>query len=383
MREQNHRPTEELGNDAPVALFTDTYFEVNGVAKTFRKMTDEFAKRELPLHIFTYGERFEVQDRGSVKIFSFNHQLATNYYEHLEWELFKDPRVSRTFRAQMAQQPYRAVHIATPGSMGLSGRNLASKHGVPLVGSYHTHLADYTALRARPVRGILRNMTWSFLKWYYKPCSIVVCPTDAISKELIERGFKNPFGVFTRGIDTDFYTPLRRTLPDGSPTTVLYVGRLAPEKSVGLIPDIVNGLNVQTVVVGDGPERGSLERRLKNAVFTGYCHGDQLANAYANADILLFPSTTDTFGNVVLEAMSSGVVPIVADACGPRDYVTHGENAMVCKNVGEMRAAVEQLSTNQTLRQRIAQRAREFALRKDWRIAVEQLRDTYRSVIRV
>lgn len=366
---------------ADVALFTDTYHEVNGVAKTFRRMASEFAKRGQRLHIFTYGPQEGKEDLGSVQVHTFRHQFSVGYYEKLRFEFWRNGGVMQAWRALHAAQPFQCVHIATPGSMGLMGRVVALRRQIPLLGSYHTHLAEYMAMRSWPlVAGPLRACTWSMLRWFYQPCRVVLTPTESTHRELQAAGFANRLDVFTRGIDTELFSPARRTRVASDRLRALYVGRIAIEKSVDQILGIVRGLDVEIELVGDGPERAAIQRDLPAATFHGYKLGEDLASIYANADVFLFPSRTDTFGNVVLEAMASGLVPVVADAPGPRDYVTHGKNALVCADVGAMRAALQDLQSRPDLRAELAEGARAFALRRDWCHAVDQLTGAYARV---
>lgn len=366
---------------ADVALFTDTYHEVNGVAKTFRRMANEFAKRDQRLHIFTYGDQPGTEDLGSVQVHTFRHQFSVGYYEKLRFEFWRNGGVMQAWRAMHEAAPFRCIHIATPGSMGLMGRMVARNRGIPLLGSYHTHLADYIAMRSWPlVAGGLKARTWALLRWFYRPCRMVLTPTEATHLDLKAAGFANRLDVFTRGIDTDLFSPARRTRAHEARLRTLYVGRIAIEKSVEQIPEIVDGLDVETDLVGDGPERAMLQRKISAATFHGYQMGEDLAQIYANADVFLFPSRTDTFGNVVLEAMASGLVPIVADAPGPRDYVTHGENALVCSDLRGMREALQQLQARPEWRAQLAANARAFALSRDWRYAVDQLKGAYDQV---
>ncbi len=363
-----------------VALFTDTFTEVNGVAHTFNRMTEHFSRGGVGLDVFSYGESAGMRESGAVRVHLFDHKVSTGYYEKLRFELTNDVRVAREFRENHRRAPYSVVHLATPGSMGLVGRALALGSKIRVVGSYHTHFADYMAMRSMgALRSAVRKGVWSMMRWFYRPCDVVLCPTEGVVEELRSNGFRNRLGVFSRGIDTTAFSPARRSLGrDGRPT-LLYVGRLAPEKSVGDLPKITAGLDARVVVVGDGPERGALERAMPGSEFLGYLKGDALARAYADADIFLFPSRTDTFANVVLEAMASGLVPVVPDASGPRDYVSNGVNAFVCRSVEEMRERTAMLVVNVGLRRDMAARAREFALDRSWGRVFDGLGEVYRG----
>ena len=242
-----------------------------------------------------------------------------------------------------------------------------------MIGTYHTHLADYVSIRSsEPVKKIMKSACWKFMQWFYAPCKWVLCPTDGVAGELSNHGFRNDLGIFTRGIDTHLYSLDKRSRTDDAIITS-YVGRCAPEKNVQALPEIMDGVDSDLWVIGDGPERPSLEKHLKRATFTGYLFGEELATAYANSEILLFPSVTDTFGNVVLEAMASNVVPIVAKGPGPSEYVTDGRNAMICDSPREMREALQHLLQNPDRLHAMRNEARAFAETRDWLKAVEDL----------
>lgn len=364
-----------------VALFTDTFFEVNGAAHTLRQVAATFRDQGAFLDVYTYGPKPEIVEDGTVRILCFDHMVASNYYEKLQFELVPDHRIGEHFRRQMKSAPYDVVHLATPGSMGIAGRSLARRRKLPVVGTYHTHLADYVALRSfRAVGRLMHQTCWRFMRWFYEPCASVLCPTQDVANELRDHGFRNQLGVFTRGVDTELFCDAKRQRHDGR-VVASYVGRCAPEKNVDLIPVITQGVDADVWVVGDGPKRSLLEQLMPRAKFCGYLRGETLAQAYADSDVLLFPSVTDTFGNVVLEAMASGVVPIVAEGPGPSSYVTHGTNAMVCKGADAMRSALDKLTRDPDLRLRMRRAARSFAERRDWSSAVRGLMDTYHRVV--
>jgi glycosyltransferase involved in cell wall biosynthesis len=360
-----------------VALFTDTFTEVNGAAHTLRKVADTFEALGLPLDVYCYGEDTGVQVRGSVRILSFDHKVSTNYYEKLRFECLPDPRIGRQFRRAQRTHPYDLVHLATPGSLGLAGRSLALRNFIPVVGTYHTHLADYVAMRSlRPLNRMVKEACWKFMRWFYAPCRWLLCPTDDVVAELQRHQFGNPMGVFTRGVDTQLFHVDKRSRRDNRVVTS-YVGRCAPEKRVEVIPEITRDVDTDLWIVGNGPTKKELEVELPRARFTGYLFGENLAQAYADSDVLLFPSLTDTFGNVVLEAMASGVVPIVADGPGPSSFVEHGKNALICSTVRDMRDSLVKLCHDHDMRNRMRGEARAFAEKRDWTSALRGLLDYY------
>lgn len=365
-----------------VALFTDTFFEVNGAAHTLRKLTEKLSEFRARMDVYCYGEHEGIEQRGPVNIISFDHRLSNNYYEKLNFELKPDFRIGARWREQDEQDPYSVVHLATPGSMGLTGRHLGLRTNLPMVGTYHTHLADYISLRSgKYLQRAVKGASWKFLRWFYKPCEWLLGPTTGVLDDLKRHGFKNQLGLFSRGIDTHQFSLNRRTRDDRK-DVVSYVGRCSTEKNVGIIPDVVKDIETDLWIVGDGPELPKLQKTLSRAKFTGYLFGDSLAEAYANSDLLLFPSQTDTFGNVVLEAMASGTVPVILKGPGPSDFVTHGVNAMVCDSPSQMSQAIHALLKDQDRRTAMRHCARSFAETMDWRTAISALVGYYESVSR-
>ncbi|MBX3097397.1 MAG: glycosyltransferase family 1 protein [Fimbriimonadaceae bacterium] len=364
---------------ARVALFTDTFIETNGAAHTLRKVAEQATTLGWEFDVFTYGEHFQTTERAPGKTYHFDHRLSVGYYENLRLELLPDSRIDRAFWDQMKMSPYEVIHIATPGGMGFTGRRLAHQAGLPVVGTYHTHFADYAAMRLPlALKHLVTAGSWALMRAFYGRCKSVLFPTVGAAEIARRNGFEMRLGIFSRGVDTGRFSPSHRKRNDRRPL-VSYVGRLAPEKNVRILPDILNDQDAEVQIVGDGPERGWIERRLPKASFLGYQHGASLSEAYANSDILLFPSLTDTFGNVVLEAMSSGVVPIVMEAPGPRDFVTDGVNALIANDMGGMREALKRLLAHPDERSRMASAARAFAESRDWARATRTLFESYRE----
>ncbi len=362
-----------------VALFTDTYFEINGAARTLRQVASRAHQFGVKLDVYTYGPECKTTQEGEATVFQFNNRLAVRYYEGLRFEVIPDFRIRRAFQGQMRQDPYQLIHLATPGSIGLVGRAFAKQNRLAQIGTYHTHLADYSAMRSIPgSRRLMHRFFWWYMRWFYRDCHAVQCPTPGVVEELRDRGFKNRLGIFTRGIDTERFNPVRRTR-DAAQTLVSYVGRIAREKNVGWLPQVLTGQAADVHIVGDGPERAWLQDQLPTAHFAGYLHGENLAEAYANSDLLVFPSQTDTFGNVVLEAMASGAVPLVATGPGPSEFVEAGVNAEVCGSAEDMHAKLQHLIANPARRLSMSQAARQFAESRSWDAAIGELMQAYRE----
>lgn len=230
-------------------------------------------------------------------------------------------------------------HIATPDLLGRHALHAAQSSGTPVVSSYHTHFSSYLKYYSL---GLLEPALWSYLRRFYAQCEQVYVPSHAVADILRAHGITDGLRLWRRGVDTERFAPQRRSSewrrahgigPDE--VVVAFVSRLVWEKGLDVYADVIRRLEARDVphrslVVGDGPAREELEARLPNTTFTGFLSGDDLAHAYASSDVFLFPSDTETFGNVTLEAMASGLPTVCADAAGSRDLVGEGVTGHLC-----------------------------------------------------
>lgn len=249
------------------------------------------------------------------------------------------------------------VHLAGTVALGVAGRHAARQIGAPLVGVYHT---DFPAYTAHYGLGGLRALLYGYLRWVHNSCAVTLCPSSATIADLRTHGFRR-LRRWTRGVDTARFHPGHRseawrTAVGARPgeRVLLYVGRLAAEKRLDLLAEMLPRLaNTRLVLVGDGPARSALEARLAGApaYFTGYLSGDELATAYASTDLFVFPSDTETFGQVIQEAMAAGLPVVAARAGGTLDLVRDGVSgalfmpgnaADLCRRVAELLAAPAQ-----------------------------------------
>jgi glycosyltransferase involved in cell wall biosynthesis len=231
------------------------------------------------------------------------------------------------------------VHVATPDLLGRSALQYADRAGVPAVASYHTHFSSYLKYYHLD---LLEGVLWRYLRSFYEPCRQIYVPSTAMAEILRSHGIDHGLRLWRRGVNTDRFAPGRRSvawrrslgIEDGE-AVVTFVSRLVWEKGLGVFADVVERLEAagvphRSLVVGDGPARQALEERLDDTLFAGYLEGDDLARAYASSDVFLFPSDTETFGNVTLEAMAAGLPTVCADAAGSRDLVREGTTGHLC-----------------------------------------------------
>lgn len=230
------------------------------------------------------------------------------------------------------------VHIATPDILGYRALNWAIKNKVIPVASYHTHFSSYLKYYKA---GVLEPLMWKYLAWFYSKCKKVFVPSSSMIDILKEKDIPANFTIWARGIESDLFNPSRRSDEwraqqgfKSDDIVISYVSRLVWEKNPALFADVVKNLmirfeNVKALVVGDGPAREGLEEMLPEAEFTGFLSGEELAKSYASSDLFFFPSDTETFGNVTLEAMASGLPCVVADATGSKSLVSNGKNGFI------------------------------------------------------
>ncbi|WP_411869038.1 glycosyltransferase family 4 protein [Vulcanococcus limneticus] len=287
------------------------------------------------------------------------------------------------------------VHVVNPAVLGLGGIWLAKTRNIPLVASYHTHLPKYLEHYGL---GMLEPVLWELLKAAHNQAQLNLCTSTAMVAELSERGIQHT-ALWQRGVDTELFRPeLRsqamreRLLGDRSDTDqlLLYIGRLSAEKQIERIRPVLDALpGARLALVGDGPYRQQLETLFAGSAttFVGYLAGEELASAYASADAFLFPSSTETLGLVLLEAMAAGCPVVGANRGGIPDIVTDGENGCLYEpeggdgGAGSLTAATLRLLGDGSQRQQLRRNARQEAERWGWVGATEQLRGYYRQVL--
>jgi glycosyltransferase involved in cell wall biosynthesis len=283
------------------------------------------------------------------------------------------------------------IHIVNPAFLGLTGLRHARSLDVPVVASYHTDLPGYTDIYRL---GLFRDTLWAYFRWLHNQADLNLTPSHFTRQELEAHGFER-VGVWSHGVDTEQFHPRRRNvawrarLTGGRPSAplLLYVGRLAVEKRIEWLRPVLEALpQVCLAIVGDGPLRPTLEKQFAGTptVFTGYLRGDDLAAAYAAADLFTFPSANETFGNVVLEAMASGLPVIAPHAGGPVDLITQGINGFLCApdDQTEWLTLIHQCVEEPTMMQQMGQRARNFAESRSWEAVFDGLLHDYAKLLR-
>jgi len=374
-----------------VALFTDTYPpQVNGVARTLARLVRHLEEEGHDVGVITTrgrgaaptgdpGAGFELRLPG----------VPVPVYPELllpRWPRRGERRALEAFDPEV-------VHCATESVLGWWGRRWALRSGRPLVTSFHTNFPAYAAGYGL---GPAAGATWHLLRRFHAPAIRTLAPSRETVADLADHGFHPRLDVWSRGVDGAHFHPARRCeslraqLAPGADVVLLYVGRLAPEKRLGLLLDAFPlvraraSMDVALVLVGGGPMEARVrEARLPGVHLAGYRTGAELARAYASADLFAFPSDTETFGNVVLEAMASGLPVVGVDRGGVRDTILPGVTGCLTPpgEVEPFAEAILGLVEQPFLRARMGTRARAEAEGRGWPRILDGVVQVYREAM--
>lgn len=284
------------------------------------------------------------------------------------------------------------VHIATPDFTGFQTLMYASARNYPVVSSYHTHFSSYLEYYKL---SFLESALWAYLRFFYGNCVHIYVPSESMVAGLSKHGIQDGLRIWARGIETEVFNPSKRDeswrLEHGikeDDVVISFVSRLVWEKEMRTLRSVFNELHkrnpkIKTVIVGEGPAGDELRATMPNTFFAGYQKGENLARIYASSDVFMFPSITETFGNVTLEAQASGVPVVVANAQGNRSLVEHGYNGFLVtpKDVAEFTERIMLLSRDSELRKQMGKNAIEFASRFTWDQIFSQLVSNYKEAI--
>ncbi|MFN8482282.1 MAG: glycosyltransferase family 1 protein [Anaerolineae bacterium] len=366
-----------------VALFSEVFMpKVDGVVTTLRYLLDHLALRGHTSVLFAPEGG---PNRYARTVVWGLQAVPCPFYPELK---LVPPSVD--LRAHLNAFRPDLIHVFNPFSLGVVGLRQAHRLKVPLVASYHTDVPGYAR---RWGMGLLCNPLWAYVRWLHSQADLNLCPSRATLADLTEQGVPR-VKIWTRGVDTQRFHPGKRTeewrrrltQDDPDAPLLLYVGRLSVEKRVDLLRPVLDALpHARLAVVGDGPSRPALESLFAGAraVFTGYLLGEDLANAYAAADVFVFPSANETLGNVVLEAMASGL-PVVAPASGGvLEHVISDANGLLFArdDVAGLVSAVRQLTADPAYAAALGVNGRERATRQTWPTILDGLLDDYQAVL--
>ncbi|MCR6106838.1 glycosyltransferase family 1 protein [Salipaludibacillus agaradhaerens] len=371
-----------------IAIFSDTYVpEVNGVARTLKRLADYLTEREIDYKLFVP----ETLESTAPKTPTIERFRSIPFMLYRECRL-AFPNVVHLKQSVEAFNP-DIIHVATPFNLGLFAHHFGKKHHIPMVASYHTHFDDYLSYYHLD---FLEKWLWKYMKWFHRPFEKVYVPSESTKAKLAFQDFHSNIDIWGRGVDHDFFTPQKRStlIKENYGITekniILYAGRIAPEKDIQTVIktyfNLPKSLFSQThlIMAGDGPLLSELKEKYnKEITFTGFANSDKLAELYASADIFMFPSATETFGNVVLEALSSGLPVIGADKGGTKHLVTDRKTGYLCSpgHVASFTTACTEVLTNTNLKAYMGRQARIQAMAHSWEDIFTKLMASYSTVV--
>lgn len=367
-----------------IAFFNATIKTEDGVAQVMRKLIEEAKKRGIDSIVITGS----VQDPAIFPVPIFEIPSVT-------FPLYKEYKLPlpgiRGFKKQLDKFQPDIIHVHSPDTLAWAALKYAKKRKIPIIATYHTEFGKYLSYYHLE---FFMPFVWSVMKRLYNRMDLVTTPSSVTSQELIGHGIKNvvalPWGVDFSCFNISFRSEDTRSLilKGAAKTIILCVCRLTWEKDLRTLAETYKILKSQRsdfamVIAGDGPARKELELLMPGAIFLGHQSGLKFSQIYASSDIFLFPSTTETFGNVTIEAMASGLVPVVANAGGSKSLVKDGENGFLSqpKNAEDFCQKVNILLDDIQLRQRLQKNALEFSKNFAWEKVFDKLFQMYLKLI--
>lgn len=378
-----------------IAFFPDSYLEVNGAAMTSKRLVAYAKRNDYPYLCVHAGKESATWQDGSVTYMSLRRSpVSFSLDEELAYDPFFQRHAGKVDKLLGEFKP-DVIHITGLNDVSIIGAYLGWKYQIPILGSWHTNLHEFAAHRLQKMLSFLpdsvlkgiagfaekRIMDGAVL--YYKMPKVVLAPNQELI-DILAAGTHRRSQIMGRGVDTDLFSPDKRTVSDGI-FRIGFVGRLRAEKNVRMLVDLERELIKQGrngfkfLIVGEGDERGYLEANLRHAELTGFLDGDQLSEAYANMDLFVFPSKTDAFGNVTQEAFASGVPSIVSDIGGPKFLVDEGRTGFIAKDLQDFLGYTIQLMDDRELHSAMKIAARQYALSKSWDAVFESVYDGYQT----
>ncbi|MBB2495763.1 glycosyltransferase family 4 protein [Aquipseudomonas ullengensis] len=369
-----------------IALVSETFPpEINGVANTLGRLCQGLRARGHRLQLVRPRQADEAQPSDDNLLLTRGWPLPG--YAGLQWGQSSLHKLLRRWKRNRPD----VLYVATEGPLGLSAMRAARRLGIPVVSGFHTNFQQYSGHYGL---GLLSRLLTGYLRWFHNRTRMTLVPSTSQRMELQRRGFER-LELLARGVDGQLFHPARRSaelrqqwgLEDGD-IAVLHVGRLAPEKNLALLVKAFNSLQqalphqrLKLILVGDGPSRAQLQAQLPDALFCGLQRGEELAAHYASGDLFLFPSLSETFGNVVLEALAAGLAVVAFDQAAAAQHIRHGHNgalAMPGDDQAFIDAAQWLLGDRECLR-RVRLNARQHAGKQGWEAIVEQFENLLQS----
>ncbi|WP_339449898.1 glycosyltransferase family 4 protein [Pseudomonas sp. EA_5y_Pfl2_R50] len=370
-----------------ITLISETFPpEINGVANTLGRLCDGLRARGHRVDLVRPRQASDPQ-RAEDDALLLCRGWPLPGYPGLQWGQSSMHKLLRRWKRQRPD----VLYIATEGPLGLSALRAARRLGISVVSGFHTNFQQYTSQYGL---GLLTRMLTHYLRWFHNRSAMTLVPSVSQRLELERRHFER-LALLSRGVDSQLFHPSKRLNAlreqwglGERDIAVIHVGRLAPEKNLGLLKRSFDTLrssypqrNLKLIVVGDGPQRLALEKELPEAIFCGAQRGEALAAHYASGDLFVFPSLTETFGNVVLEALASGLGVVAYDQAAAAQHIRHGYNGVLAMPGDEQafcEAAAWLLEEEETLRC-VRLNARQHASRQGWAAIIEQFESHLRG----
>lgn len=366
---------------------------------TCRRLVSFAEKRDYPLLCVHAGEKTETSVSGSVTHLSLKRSpLSIPMDKDLKYDPFFNRHLKLVNRALEEFRP-DVLHITGLNDVSIIAVLLGNKRQIPLLGSWHTNLHEFASRRLDKMFRFLPNSFRSSITklaerkifqgatLYYKIPKVVLAPNQELIDALC-KGTKRYASLMLRGVDAEVFSPVWRTADDNV-FRFGFVGRLRAEKNVRLLAELEKKLlaagktNFKFLIVGEGDEREWLEKNMRGAEFTGFLAGEQLSEAYANMDVFVFPSETDTFGNVIQEANCSGVPAIVTNHGGPKFIVQHGKTGYIAETIDDFAKFSLELMENSDKLEQMKKASREFVIAHSWDTVFEKVYEAYDKTIEI
>lgn len=372
--------TEAMTTALHITLISETFPpEINGVANTLGRLCEGLRARGHQVELVRPRQAGDPQ-RSTDDALLLCRGWPLPGYPGLQWGQSSMHKLLRRWKRQRPD----VLYIATEGPLGLSALRAARRLGIAVVSGFHTNFQQYTSQYGL---GLLTRMLTHYLRWFHNRSAMTLVPSVSQRLELERRHFER-LALLSRGVDSQLFHPSKRQsalreqwgLSD-TDIAVIHVGRLAPEKNLGLLKRCFDTLretypqrHLKLIVVGDGPQRSTLEKEMPEAIFCGAQRGEALAAHYASGDLFVFPSLTETFGNVVLEALASGLGVVAYDQAAAAQHIRHGYNGVSAMPGDEQafcEAAAWLLEEDERLRC-VRLNARQHGSRQGWAAIIEQ-----------
>ena len=379
---------ENISRPSSIAYLTDTFDEINGVAKTLKKQLEISEKMDLSMEVINCSD-FKSNIKNTTT-FSPVGKFSLPSYEEIN--LFYPPFLK--LLDYCYKKNFSHIHAVTPGPMGLCAAAVSKILKKPLYATYHTSFPQY--VKAVTNDDSLEELAWKYMVWFYNQADIVYVPSKAVEKELGSKGVeKNKLVFYPRGTDTVKFSPDKKNIlteykyniPTNS-KKLIYAGRISKEKN---LEDLIlmfkkicgKRTGIHLVIAGDGPYMETMKKGLSGCpvTFTGFLDTSELASLYASSDIFVFPSTTDTFGNVVMEAQASGIPVIVTDKGGPKENLIEGKTGFIVKagDINGFVSSVLNLLDNEELLKKMKINARKYMESRSFENSHMELFELYKK----